>query len=944
MTTNPKYKQLILCMLSFLFLLGIALNASASVDDKQIRIGITSFRDIEKTRKQWQPTADYLNKSIPEYHFNIVPLFIEEISEAVKQGNVEFVLTNPEHYVLLRSEYGLATLATLMNFAEGKPTSNFGGTIFTLAKRTDLNALNDLRGKSVAAVSDKSFAGYLLQRWELFKQEILITDLGKFYFLGVPQDNVVLEVLNGRVDAGFVRTGILEAMAAENKIKLDQFKVLNQQPVEYFPQLYSTDLYPEWPISAMRKVPDSLRKSVTRALFDIQANDFVARAGKYYGFTPPGDYSSVEAVMLKLRAIPNRNDDFNWRDIYQKYIVSISIGVTILLLGILVSAIYLWGSNRRLLSSNQERDRLSSNLSTLNISLEATVEKRTRQLKDTQDNLHLMLDSMSEAMYGIDINGNCTFVNAAFLNLLGYTNENEFIGENTHKIIHHSHADGSLYPVSECRIYESFKSNQTMHADDEVFWRKDGSSVAIEYWARPIIKDGVVAGAVTTFRDITARKVVEQQIKQLAFYDALTNLPNRRLLVDRLNQAIAVTERDKHHGAVLFMDLDHFKLLNDSKGHDIGDLLLIEVGNRIKNCLREGDTVARLGGDEFVVVLETLSVQSAEAATQAETVAEKIHHELNQPYQLKEYTHTTTPSIGIVLFNGHKDTLDDLLKFADIAMYQAKTAGRNAIRFYDPEMQTAIEERANLEADLRLGIEHQQFLLHYQIQVDNHQHPLGAEVLLRWKHPQRGLINPGHFISLAEETELILPLGIWVLKKACEQLKNWELDNLTRELTLAVNVCALQFNQENFVIDVKSILEESGANPAKLKLEITESMLLENVEHIIAKMKELKHLGIGLSLDDFGTGYSSLQYLKRLPLDQIKIDQSFVRDIGADLNDDVIVRTIIVMSNALGLNVIAEGVETKTQHSFLEKHGCQAFQGYLFSKPIPLDDFENLLK
>lgn len=944
MTHPSLLKQLAYYLIGSLLLVSLSHHALASVADKEIRIGITSVRDLEKTRQQWQPTADYLNLTIPGYHFSVVPLYIEEMGVAVKNSQVEFILSNPEYYILLRSEYNLAALATLMTLVEGHPVSSFGGVIFTRAERNDINQLTDLRGKIIAAVSPKSFGAYLLQRLELFEHKVEISDLKKINFVGLPQDKVITEVMSGQADVGFVRTGVLETLSTENKIKLNQLKILNQHDKGDFPQSLSTDLYPEWAFSAMRTVPDSLRKSVAKALFDIKQNDKAALDGKYYGFTPPNDYSAVEAVMLKLNAIPNQKQNFNWRDIYQKYSISLSISLAALLLAIISSALYLWRTNRHLRQAHADRDQLTLDLCQANTTLEDTVTSRTRELKDTQENLHLMLNSMSEAMYGVDINGNCTFYNAAFLHTLGYTEQDDFIGENIHKLIHHTHIDGSNYPASECRIYEAFRSNKTMHDDTEIFWRKDGSSFAIEYWARPIIKDGAVAGAVTTFRDITQRKLNEQKIKQLAFYDALTNLPNRRLLMDRLNQAFAVSHRDAHYGALLFLDLDHFKVLNDSKGHDIGDLLLIEVGKRLVSCLRDGDTVARLGGDEFVVVLETLSTHKAEAAKQAELVAEKIHFALNRPYQLKEYIHTTTPSIGIVLFTGYSNTLDDLLKFADIAMYQAKTAGRNSIRFYDPKMQAAIEERANLEAELRDGIEQQQFRLHYQIQIGDKNQALGAEVLVRWEHPQRGLVYPGDFISLAEKTELIVPLGTWIIEKSCSQLKEWQQDELTRGLTLAVNVSALQFNQVNFVAIVKRALERNSVHPSKLKLEITESMVLDNVEDIIQKMNELKLLGVSLSLDDFGTGYSSLQYLKRLPLDQIKIDQSFVRDINTDPNDDVIVRTIIAMSAELGLNVIAEGVETDTQFSFLKKYGCKAFQGYLFSKPTPIEKFEALLK
>jgi predicted signal transduction protein with EAL and GGDEF domain len=375
----------------------------------------------------------------------------------------------------------------------------------------------------------------------------------------------------------------------------------------------------------------------------------------------------------------------------------------------------------------------------------------------------------------------------------------------------------------------------------------------------------------------------------------------------------------------------------------VGDLLLIEVARRLLTSVREGDSVARLSGDEFVVVLEELSSQLDEAATQAELVAEKIRNELNQPYALKDYEYHTTSSIGISLFHGHLESVEDLFKHADVAMYQAKAAGRNTIRFFDPQMQTALETRAELEADLRHALEKQQFRLYYQIQVDSLHRPLGVEVLLRWEHSERGFVFPDQFIPLAEETGLIVPIGLWVLETACTQLKAWQHDARTRDLTVGVNVSAKQFHQADFVAQIQRVLLESGAKPAQLKLELTESTVLENIEDTISKMREIIKLGVNFSMDDFGTGYSSLSYLKRLPLDQIKIDRSFVRDIASDPNDAAIVHAIIAMSQALGLNVIAEGVETEAQREFLDNHGCHAFQGYLFSKPVPLEQLESLL-
>jgi len=567
-----------------------------------------------------------------------------------------------------------------------------------------------------------------------------------------------------------------------------------------------------------------------------------------------------------------------------------------------------------------------------------------KALEDLRQTLQRMMDAMTEGMYGVDNEGHCTFVNAAFLRILGYERADEVLGQHIHSLIHHSHADGKPYPASECIMYQAFRLNQPCDSDSEVFWRKDGTPIPVEYWSLPISEQGRVIGAVATFLDISERKQKEQRIHQLAFYDALTGLPNRRLLMERAQQALAVSARNGRYGAVMLLDLDNFKKLNDTRGHDVGDVLLCEVARRLQGVMREGDTVARLGGDEFVVILEGLSTNEQEAGSQTEGVAEKIRDTLSERYQLEEQAHTCTPSIGVVMFRGHLETLEALLKYADIAMYQAKQAGRNAIRFFDPEMQATIDALIELESELETAINTDQLCLYYQIQVDAQQRPLGAEVLMRWEHPARGLVSPAQFIPLAEETGQIVAMGLWALRDACKQLKAWQNDRRTCDLTLAVNVSAKQFRNPDFVEQVRRVLLETGAKPSRLKLELTESTVLENVEDTIAKMRELKLLGISFSMDDFGTGYSSLQYLKRLPLDQIKIDQSFVRDITSDPNDAAIVQTIIAMTEALGLNVIAEGVESREQQEFLDMRGCHQFQGYLFGRPVPLSQFEAELK
>jgi diguanylate cyclase (GGDEF)-like protein/PAS domain S-box-containing protein len=466
----------------------------------------------------------------------------------------------------------------------------------------------------------------------------------------------------------------------------------------------------------------------------------------------------------------------------------------------------------------------------------------------------------------------------------------------------------------------------------------DGSSVWVSISGMPYFDDkGRFLGYRGVGRNISQRKQVEYKIEQLAFYDELTGLPNRRMLTDRLSKALATVARSGRHGALIFIDLDNFKDLNDTKGHDIGDLLLRQVAARLRECVREIDTVARLGGDEFVIMLEELSPYAGEAAFQAEASAKKILAVMNQPFDLLGQFHHSTPSIGIALFHDQLQSVEELLRRADLAMYQAKAAGRNALRFFDPAMQAAATERAALEADLRQAVKRQELRLHYQPVVDECGGTIGVEALVRWQHPQRGLILPGEFIDLAEKTGLIIPVGQWVLEAACQQLVALQAEAATRDLSIAVNVSARQFRQSDFADQVLDLLRSSGANPYRLKLELTESLLLSDVEDAIRKMRELRSIGVGFSLDDFGTGYSSLSYLKRLPLDQLKIDQSFVRDVLTDPNDAAIVRTILALARSMDMMAVAEGVENEGQRQFLLDNGCWAFQGYLFGRPVPMD-------
>lgn len=507
------------------------------------------------------------------------------------------------------------------------------------------------------------------------------------------------------------------------------------------------------------------------------------------------------------------------------------------------------------------------------------------------------------------------------------------------------HPDDRTMMVNYLKQNEAEGSDRSFDKEYRIIRHNDQS----ERWMHglgklKLDKQGHPYQLVGTVQDITARKQTAEKIQSLAFYDHLTGLPNRRLLLDRLRQTLTVCARGELSGALLFIDLDNFKSLNDTLGHDIGDLLLQKVATRLKSCVRKEDTVARLGGDEFVVMLEDLRHDSLEAALHAEMIGEKILVALGDAYQLATHSCHSTPSIGIALFNGHDKTMDELLKHADIAMYQAKKAGRNTLRFFDPEMQIAMLTYISMESDLRHAIEGQTELqLYYQPQVDSSGRLIGSEALVRWQHPEHGLLTSDEFIPMAEESGLILPLGNWILSTACRQLADWSMLPESAQLSVSVNISAKQFNLPTFVDMVLSTIDRFDIAYGKLKLEITESFLLKNVAEIIEKMKVLKARGVSFSMDDFGTGYSSLQYLKQLPLDQIKIDQSFIHDLVSNDNDKVIVRTIIAMAHSMNLNIIAEGVENEAQRQFLLSEGCIHYQGYLFSRPVPAEQFNALI-
>ena len=890
-----------------------------------VRIGVLSFQSRPDTLAQWAPTARALTQQLSQYSFDIIPLTYEEIDAAVASASIDFVFTNPEHYVVLRNLHHLRPMATLNMLINGQAVEQFGSVIFTRAD-SGLKQLEDVRGKRLAAVGINSLGGFLMAA-DQFHQHGIELPLDKrvtLSFLGVPHSQVVQKVLSGEADAGIVRTGILEQMQTQGQLELNRLRILNPQDGKGFPQLLSTDLYPEWPWAALAHTPNPLVKAVVLALLQIDAPSDAAKTGRYQGFSTPANYTPVEELMRRLRVYPGLQDRPIWRALWEdqqdKIVLTALLALT---LGLGLST-YLWRSNLRL-------------------------RELTRLNREAQSGLEVMAAAFNSQV-GLIVTDELTRIqraNRAMTDMLGYT-QGDLTDQPTAMLRSASMPEGTLKSV-----WKALQADGHWHG--ELTCRHcDGQDVPCMVTITSLGQGhGSLLGYVGSFTDISEQKIAENNIRQLAYYDPLTQLPNRRMFLEGLQLAMHAAVREGTLASVMFIDLDHFKNLNDAHGHSVGDQLLQRIAQRLMLLIGPRDMAARLGGDEFVVVLPGLDTSESIAMDQALVMAQTIHQALLSPFELETPSdfgdhaqtlrYTCSGSIGVALFGLLEESLTEVLKRADVAMYKAKQDGRNLIRLYEPAAQQALNDRMALSNDLNLALRDNQLKLLYQLQVDAHDEAVGAECLMRWHHPVRGLVSPVEFIPLAEDSGAIIAMGDWVVRSACETLARWAHMPALKHLTLSVNVSPRQFSEADFVKRIQHILADTGAQAHLLRLEVTEGIVMQDTEEVIACMRQLCALGLSFSIDDFGTGYSSLSYIQMLPLAELKIDKAFVNDLTTSERSAAIVKAIVAIGHSMSIMIVSEGVETQAQKDRLLSLGCTLLQGFLISRPIECADLELLV-
>ncbi len=881
----------------------------------QVKIGVLAERTIEATLERWTPLTSYLNTLLDNYYFTVQPLDFNQLSIAIEKNEVDFFITNPLNYVELEHIYGASRIATLLNNNNStqKKFSEFGGVIITKRDNQQIKTITDIKGKSFAAVDEYSFGGWVMAYNELTNHGIAQHDI-TLTFLKT-HDAVVDAVLKGYVDSGTVRTDTLERLVNEGKIQLSDIKVINNKHHENFPYLVSTQLYPEWPFAKLKHTPNKLANDVLSVLLNISSNYKDFKDINADGWTVPLDYNAVHELIKKLHISPYDFHEISFAEVFEKYAVII-FAIT---LGVVLLVIRLFYINK-----------LNKSLDGYNLKLDQEVKERTINLEKANEKLMLAASVFANAREGIfitDANGIIIEVNETFSVITGYSRE-EIINKNP-RILQSGLQSPEFYNL----MWKSLLEKE--HWFGEIWNRHKNGELFAELLTISAVNNtaGQVQNYVALFSDITLMKKHQSQLERIVHYDVLTNLPNRVLLADRLNQAIAGSLRSHNSLAVIFLDLDGFKAVNDTHGHNVGDELLIVLAKQMQDALREGDTLARIGGDEFVAVLPALDKNE-----NYKQILERLLLAASEPITINAIKLQVTASIGVTLYPQDGVDADILIRHADQAMYLAKLSGKNCYHLFDTEHDGVVSSRQETINNISAAIKHGELVLYYQPKVNMVTGKVvGVEALLRWQHPRRGLLSPLDFLPFIEGHAISINVGEWVISTALNQMSQWQKMGFT--LPISINISAYQLQQSNFVSRLTALLAaHDDVSPHNLELEILETSALKDVNHISTIMNACIALGVTFSLDDFGTGYSSLTHLRRLPANIIKIDQTFVRDMSHDADDLAIIEGVIALAKSFKRDVIAEGLETAEHGSTLLQLGCDLAQGYGIAKPMPAND------
>lgn len=874
---------------------------------QNVNIAVLAFRSKSDTLKEWTPTAHYLTQNIPGYSFHIIPMNFPEIRQAAADGKIDFIITNSGHYIYLEKLYHISRIATMMKYQKGQWLDRFGGVIFTRSDTPLIKSMDDFKAKTVASVDSDSLGGYAVQMYEFFLSGLTQDDFS-FSFTGMPHDNAVNAVLTGKADIGFVRTGVLEEMAQEGKLDLKRIRVIRNKKVTNFPYLLSTALVPEWPISRMPQTDKFLADKVVVAL--LSKSRLSSPLQGDVGWTAPMEYRGIHTMYEAIRLSPyDTPQRFNITDVYNRY--------KLFILSIAVLSIAL------ILATLREFK--------LRYTLQNLLKEKTEA--DAQTKLAAMVyENNSDAIVISDAAhpGHIISVNPAYEKLTGFTKE-QVHGRETN-VLRSGHHDKEFYEV----MWHSI--NTTGSWEGEIVDRhQDGHLFSKWMTIRTIYREERIPyRRVAIFSDFTDHKEAQQKIWYQANFDLLTSLPNRNMFMYRLDKELHELERNKHSLTLMFLDLDNFKEINDTLGHDDGDTLLKEAAARIKKCTRKNDLVARLGGDEFTILLSGTGDNRV-----INNIASALLRELSFPFDLHGEKAFISVSIGITIAPDDGITPEVLMKNADQAMYSAKNNGRNQYHYFTPSMQEALDNRRTMINALRDACKENEFILYYQPILDLKTNTIHkAEALIRWRRSDGIMVSPADFIPLAEESGMIVEIGEWIIDEAFKQVNKWR-TAFDSSFQISINTSPIQYHSKTS--ELLQQFKSFQGNPLysnAIVVEITEGLLMEQTDAIGYILEEFAKYNIKLSIDDFGTGYSSLAYLKKFKVDFLKIDQTFVRNLETDENNQILCSAITTMAHQLGIKVIAEGVETIFQRNYLESLNCDYIQGYLISRPIAPHEFE----